>query len=53
MSTEAIILMTITLVVVWGGLIASIIFLRSKPEADDMPPGGDEPEAETGGSLNA
>ncbi|WP_083966573.1 methionine/alanine import family NSS transporter small subunit [Demequina globuliformis] len=52
MSTEATVLMVVTLAVVWGGLIASILFLRSKPEADDMPAGGDGPESETGGSLS-
>ncbi|WP_082095894.1 methionine/alanine import family NSS transporter small subunit [Demequina flava] len=42
MSTGAIILMVVTLAVVWGGLIASILFLRAKPERDDMPTGGDD-----------
>ncbi|MFD3686700.1 methionine/alanine import family NSS transporter small subunit [Nocardiopsis sp. NPDC058631] len=37
MSTSAIVMMAVSVIVLWGGLIASVIHLRRHPE---------EPEAE-------
>jgi hypothetical protein len=34
------------LVLVWGGLIASILFLRSRTELTDYPVGGDDDHRE-------
>ncbi len=31
-------------VVVWGGLLASIVWLMRRPERDDYPPGGVDDE---------
>ena len=35
MTTTAVVMMLVAMVVVWGGLIASILFLRSRPEVTD------------------
>lgn len=37
MTTTAIIMMIVAMLVVWGGLIASILFMRSRPEVRDGP----------------
>lgn len=44
MNTSAIILLVLAIVVVWGGLVASALALRARPErADtDLPPGGED-----------
>ncbi|MFV0634452.1 methionine/alanine import family NSS transporter small subunit [Demequina sp.] len=42
MSPEAITLMVVSMVVIWGGLGASIAFLARKPERDDLPDGGED-----------
>lgn len=34
MSTSAIIMMILALTLVWGGLAASILFMRSRPQVD-------------------
>lgn len=34
MTATAIIMMLVAIIVVWGGLVASILYLRSKPEVD-------------------
>ena len=41
MSGIAIGFLLLALVLVWGGLIASILFLRSRTELDAYPVGGD------------
>jgi hypothetical protein len=41
MSGIAIGFLLLALVLVWGGLIASILFLRSRTELDAYPAGGD------------
>ena len=38
MSGAAIGLMTIAILIVWGGLIQSLLFLSEKPEVTDLPP---------------
>lgn len=40
MSADAVILMVVTMLVIWGGLAASIAFLARKPEREDLPDGG-------------
>ncbi|MDN4476237.1 methionine/alanine import family NSS transporter small subunit [Demequina sp. SYSU T00192] len=42
MSTEALILMLVSIVLIWGGLAGSIIVLARKPENDHMPEGGED-----------
>ncbi|MFH9263913.1 methionine/alanine import family NSS transporter small subunit [Streptomyces sp. NPDC017546] len=40
MSTSAIIMMIIAILIVWGGLIAAILRLRKHPDTPDpLPPG--------------
>lgn len=39
MSGEAIALLVVALVVVWGGLLASIVALARRSERKDWPPG--------------
>ncbi|MCK9794370.1 methionine/alanine import family NSS transporter small subunit [Isoptericola sp. 4D.3] len=40
MTGPAILLMLCSLVVVWGGLLVSILALRARPERADFPEGG-------------
>ncbi|MDE0573283.1 methionine/alanine import family NSS transporter small subunit [Demequina sp. B12] len=40
MSAQAVILMIVSMVVIWGGLAASIVFLARMPEREDLPDGG-------------
>ncbi|WP_289017311.1 methionine/alanine import family NSS transporter small subunit [uncultured Ornithinimicrobium sp.] len=35
MNTGAIVMMLVAMVVVWGGLVASILYLRNRPEVTD------------------
>ncbi|MEE3850985.1 methionine/alanine import family NSS transporter small subunit [Gordonia sp. LSe1-13] len=37
MSAGAIVMMIIAMVIVWGGLVASIVYLRMRPEKTDSP----------------
>lgn len=40
MSTPAIVLLVLAILVVWGGLVVSALALRARPERTDFPPGG-------------
>ncbi|MGW8060708.1 methionine/alanine import family NSS transporter small subunit [Streptomyces ziwulingensis] len=48
MSTSAIIMMIVAMLIVWGGLITAILRLRKHPEppepSDQMPPGSHRTE---------
>jgi hypothetical protein len=48
MTGVAIGLLLLALVLVWGGLIASILFLRSRPELSDYPTGDGDDHREEG-----
>lgn len=39
MSGIAILFLILAIVIVWGGLVASTLYLRARPERDDYPPG--------------
>ncbi|EFE77066.1 methionine/alanine import family NSS transporter small subunit [Streptomyces filamentosus] len=40
MSTSAIIMMIISMLIVWGGLVAAVLRLRNHPQLEDeLPPG--------------
>ncbi|GHH71138.1 methionine/alanine import family NSS transporter small subunit [Promicromonospora soli] len=41
MSSAAITLMVISLVVLWGGLAASIVAIVRRPDRTEWPPGGE------------
>lgn len=40
MTATAVVLLLVAAVVVWGGLIASIVFLTTHPEVADLPDEG-------------
>lgn len=40
MTADAIALLVVSLVVVWGGLVVSIVALTRRPERTDWPQGG-------------
>lgn len=42
MSADALVLMVVSLVVIWGGLITAILVLARQPENDHMPEGGED-----------
>ncbi|WP_166844635.1 methionine/alanine import family NSS transporter small subunit [Isoptericola sp. BMS4] len=46
MNTEAIVIMIIAMLIVWGGLIVSIVALRARPERATYPPGGEDDHRE-------
>jgi hypothetical protein len=50
MSTSAILMLIVTLVVVWGGLAGAILALRARPERSDYPPGGEDDVAAPDGA---
>ncbi|WP_251152680.1 methionine/alanine import family NSS transporter small subunit [Cellulosimicrobium sp. Marseille-Q4280] len=51
MSTEAIVLLVLAIVVVWGGLVASALALRARSERTDFPPGGEDDRREDAAPL--
>ncbi|MFI2703072.1 methionine/alanine import family NSS transporter small subunit [Cellulosimicrobium composti] len=46
MSAEAVTLLVLSIVVVWGGLLAAILRLRARPERTDLPSGGEDDHRE-------
>lgn len=40
MTPIAITFLILAIVIVWGGLVVSAIYLRRRPELTDYPPGG-------------
>ncbi|WP_156165428.1 methionine/alanine import family NSS transporter small subunit [Demequina rhizosphaerae] len=42
MSGSALALLTVSIVLIWGGLAGSIIVLARRPENDHMPAGGED-----------
>lgn len=51
MSTEAILMMAVAMVIIWGGLIVSIMALRAHPDRTDLPPGGEDDHREDAGII--
>ncbi|MFV2144024.1 MULTISPECIES: methionine/alanine import family NSS transporter small subunit [Isoptericola] len=51
MTTEAILMMAVAMVIIWGGLIVSILALRARPESADLPPGGEDDHREDAGII--
>ncbi|MDR1426871.1 MAG: methionine/alanine import family NSS transporter small subunit [Bifidobacteriaceae bacterium] len=41
MNADAIALLAVAIVIVWGGLVASVVFLIRRPEVAVWPPGDD------------
>ncbi|HOA86313.1 MAG: methionine/alanine import family NSS transporter small subunit [Microbacteriaceae bacterium] len=46
MTPIAIVALVLALTLVWGGLVASAIALRLRPELAEYPPGGDDQPGE-------
>ena len=46
MSAVAITFLTLSIVLVWGGCVASAIFLAKRPEIDQYPDGGEDAPGE-------
>ncbi|ROS73386.1 MetS family NSS transporter small subunit [Cellulomonas sp. PhB143] len=55
MTATSVTFLVLTLAIVWGGLVASVLYVRARPEADHLPPGGEEdpedPVREQGGPV--
>lgn len=45
MTPIAIVFLVISILIIWGGLTASIVMLSRDPEVNPYPPGGDVAEA--------
>ncbi|PRI10786.1 methionine/alanine import family NSS transporter small subunit [Leucobacter massiliensis] len=48
MTPIAIVFLCLSIVIVWGGLVASAVFLARRPEVDEYPPGGEEADPAEG-----
>jgi hypothetical protein len=46
MTGSAIALMVLSLLIVWGGLVVSIVALRARPERADFPSGAEDDHRE-------
>lgn len=42
MTPTAIVVLVLAILIVWGGLAASILLLRARPERADYPAGGED-----------
>ncbi|WP_156163731.1 methionine/alanine import family NSS transporter small subunit [Demequina subtropica] len=42
MNADALVLMLVSIVLIWGGLVASIAYVARRPENDHMPDGGED-----------
>ncbi|MDZ8172554.1 methionine/alanine import family NSS transporter small subunit [Microbacterium xanthum] len=51
MTPIAVTFLVLAIIVVWGGLIASSLFLRSRPETSAYPPGGVDDHREDVGVI--
>lgn len=49
MTTTAIIMLVVAALIVWGGLAASVIFIRKNPEVADLRDPDDAPAVGDGG----
>lgn len=48
MSASAIVMFIVAITILWGGLVGSILFLRSRPEITTGPYAADPDEAQEG-----
>jgi hypothetical protein len=46
MNASAVVLLVLAIVIVWGGVIVSILYLRSRPDVTTWPLGGDDDHRE-------
>jgi hypothetical protein len=46
MTPIAVVFLIIAIALVWGGLVASVLYLRRRPELEQYPPGAPEDHRE-------
>ncbi|WP_136707419.1 methionine/alanine import family NSS transporter small subunit [Agromyces sp. H66] len=46
MSPLAVVFLVLAMLLVWGGLVVSAVFLSRRPHADGLPPGGEDDHRE-------
>jgi len=51
MNPLAIVFLALSIVIVWGGLVTSILFLRHRPELPAYPPGAIDDDRESAGII--
>lgn len=51
MTPLAITFLALSILIVWGGLVTSILFLRHRPEVAEYPPGMADDDREAAGIL--
>lgn len=51
MTPTAIVFLIGAILIVWGGLVASILLLRARPERTDYPAGGEHEERDDSGPF--
>lgn len=42
MTPDALLFMALSIILLWGGLVASVIHLRQRPSVEAYPPGGED-----------
>jgi hypothetical protein len=50
-NASAVVLLVLAILIVWGGLVASALALRARPEREDLPPGGEDDGADDVAAL--
>lgn len=51
MSAVAIFFLCLSILLVWGGLVASVLFLRNRTELAEYPPGGLDDDRDGAGII--
>jgi len=51
MTGVAILFLILSILLVWGGLVASTIFLSLRPSVSSYPPGGEDDDREDAGII--
>lgn len=51
MTPTAIVFLVAAILIVWGGLVASMLFLRRRPERADYPAGGEHDARDDAGPV--
>lgn len=51
MTPVAVAFLALSILIVWGGMTASILFLRHRPERTAYPPGAVDDQRETAGII--
>lgn len=51
MNLVAVAFLALSILIVWGGMVTSVLFLRRRPERAEYPPGAVDDERETAGII--